>query len=45
MEINAKLRGHLQFSQDLTRFQIYFSNEKGVSRVHSPVDHDNSVGP
>jgi hypothetical protein len=38
MEIIAKLRGHLQFSQDLTGFQIYFSNEKGVSRVHGPMD-------
>jgi hypothetical protein len=31
MEIIAKLRGHLQFSPDLTGFSIYFSNEKGVS--------------
>jgi hypothetical protein len=30
--------GHLQISQDLTRFWIYFSNEKGVSRVHGPLD-------
>jgi hypothetical protein len=28
MEIIAKLRGHLQFSQDLNRFWIYFSNKK-----------------
>jgi hypothetical protein len=32
----AKLRSHLQFSHDLTGFWISFSNEKGVSRVHSP---------
>jgi hypothetical protein len=30
--------GLLQISQDLTRFWISFSNEKGVSRVHGPVD-------
>jgi hypothetical protein len=42
MEIIAKLRGHLQFSPDLTGFSIYFSNEKGVSWVHGLVDHYSS---
>jgi hypothetical protein len=28
----------LLISQDLTGFWISFSNEKGVSRVHSPMD-------
>jgi hypothetical protein len=30
--------GHLQISQDLTKFWISFSNEKGVSRVQGPMD-------
>jgi hypothetical protein len=34
----AKLRSHLQCLQDFTGIWISFSNEKGVSRVHGPVD-------